>query len=758
MAAGRAVAAYSVAAGTAHRAVTVLAEERLIDVARGRRATVEWCPAAATSDWTDSLSSGVMLAVATVRGLGVVRIRRGTTVDPVAAMLAGALDEPEILRALQPGVGKSARKKPAAAVVLIALSPPCPADPRLVHELVDELYQSGWTTVTLAGALDTFDRDRGYRALDAVARNAGYLGVTRAGNRYAIVDLDDAVVAAAVPECSILFGHAVARAWAEAGLRVTVARNVTDATEGFRLGLQVLLGAAPPVPGGRPSDVAADLARYLGPDLALIDAIVSSHGDAGSAALVPLPTATVVAGTDALLVDVVGAGLQGVDPATSRLCAAALRQNGLPEHFRIDGDQRPYAGWQPTPPGLLATSRQLDASPPIARIVAALAAPAEAYENSDDRVLVAMRRMTKPWLEVAGSAERAALAAAGAVVASAGGVRQAWATVFAKDRIDRVELPLGFEIGNYSEADYDAVPGFVDAFKPLLEADSAAEGDCLRFRYFERAVIFEAERIVAAPFEQFVARVDIAEGISLMADYVGGRRVAVSRDSDGRVVRQAERNVYLPQPNYVALWRGQPIDVGKIERVDYGGDWRRLSWRTVVSPNGSATYDDGALTFAAAGPNRTRLTVFGRQLFTLPQALEALQLDLYPQVKHGLVTDAYRRFFTATFDNLEACYEGREFRVGRAPVGAAAMLPTAAFTLALDMAHDWLAEKPLSFRLSEWSPTRKAPVDTDADGFRHFAGRCADPGNTAGTTGWARRTAAELSSAWSADRDRVMGR
>ena len=31
----------------------------------------------------------------------------------------------------------------------------------------------------------------------------------------------------------------------------------------------------------------------------------------------------------------------------------------------------------------------------------------------------------------------------------------------------------------------------------------------------------------------------------------------------------AERNIYLPEPNYLALWGGLPIDVCKIELVEY---------------------------------------------------------------------------------------------------------------------------------------------------------------------------------------------
>ena len=65
----------------------------------------------------------------------------------------------------------------------------------------------------------------------------------------------------------------------------------------------------------------------------------------------------------------------------------------------------------------------------------------------------------------------------------------------------------------------------------------------------------------------------------------------------GRPVRQAERNIYLPQPNYLVLYQGKPIDVSKLEVVEYAADRHRLYWKTIGSENGSATYDDGIATF-----------------------------------------------------------------------------------------------------------------------------------------------------------------
>jgi hypothetical protein len=235
-----------------------------------------------------------------------------------------------------------------------------------------------------------------------------------------------------------------------------------------------------------------------------------------------------------------------------------------------------------------------------------------------------------------------------------------------------------------------------------------------------------------ADVDQFVARVDVAAGIRLMADYLGGRRVVVRGSEDpgrdpGRAepaperTRQAERNLYLPQPNYLAWWGGPPIDVCKLELVERGPDRHRLTWRTVSSPNGSATYDDGSLTFTRAGTGdagRTRVVVRGRQLFSLPPAWAGVDLAALPEVRNPLLEEAYRRFFTTTFDNLEACFEGRAYRIGRPPADPTEPLLTHSAELLLGLARDWLGGesgvRPLA---------GDAGAETvDAHGFRHVRG------------------------------------
>ncbi|HEX2705337.1 MAG TPA: hypothetical protein VHM65_06230, partial [Candidatus Lustribacter sp.] len=290
----------------------------------------------------------------------------------------------------------------------------------------------------------------------------------------------------------------------------------------------------------------------------------------------------------------------------------------------------------------------------------------------------------------------------------------------AKDDVARVEVSLGFDPGAHPPQDYAELAEMADGFERAgARAPERAPG--LRWTMVDEAVVFQTEREVMAPFTELTRRVDVAEGISLMADYLGGRRVPVSADADGRPLWQAERNIYLPQPNWVTAWGGLPIDVCKIELVERDPGRHRLSWRTVRSPNGSATYDDGSLTFEDTGRGTTVLRVAGRQLFALPAAWSAEGLALVPEVREPLVTESYRRFFAVTFDNLEACYEGRPFRVGRAPDGPDTALVTAVVRDLLAMGREGLGAPPENPR-GRRSGGRPAPGDVDARGFAHFRG------------------------------------
>ena len=143
------------------------------------------------------------------------------------------------------------------------------------------------------------------------------------------------------------------------------------------------------------------------------------------------------------------------------------------------------------------------------------------------------------------------------------------------------------------------------------------------------------------------------------------------------------------------------------------------SFREIGGLTGSATYDDGLLSFRRSGRG-TRVTVRGRQLFSLPPAWAGVDLDLWPEVRTPLLEEAYRRFFTTTFDNLEACFEGREFRIGRPAPDPREPLLTRSVELLLTAAREWVADRT-GPRAPTAGDTAQGPV-VDDHGFTHVRG------------------------------------
>jgi hypothetical protein len=623
--------------------------------------------------------------------------------------------------ALGPAVAALDPALTGPAVVLVRVRPPTPVDAAVVHALVDLLHDRGCRPVVVGAALHAYDRDRGHHSVPELARRAGLSGRTRSGTAYDVVDLGADLVSAPVPDASVLSGHLVSRVWAESATRVVVGRAVTDLVDGYAGCLATLLGAAPEVPGADPGDVATELLVHLPPGLAVVDALAASVGPDGARLPQPLDSRTLVVATDLLAADAATAALLGVDRSASALHGHALLVLGSPVG-RTEGRLTPLDGAHAAHPLARAAARSVAAEPRLARVLsAALGGPDEGAQPPDP-VLAAVRTVLAP-LVVAADDPTGHLPLA-AVLAAIGAARHgalAWSTGVDKGSIDRRVVSLGFDPTAYSDREFDSLPTFFAPFDRLVE-DLPVNADGMRWRLVDGATVFEVGRDVRADFDAWVARVDVAAGISLMADYLGGRRVSLTSATSGGTTRtrQAERNLYLPQPNYLAAWGGEPIDVCKIELVERNDDQHRLTWRTVSSPNGSAEFDDGSLTFTRS-PAGTRVVVRGRQLFALPPTWAGLDLAAVPELRNPLLEEAYRRFFTTTFDNLEACFEGREFRIGRPPMDPAEPLLTQALDLVLGAVTGWLDKGPAG--TGRQAPAgAPAGADVDAQGFRHVRG------------------------------------
>ncbi|HEV7147859.1 MAG TPA: DUF362 domain-containing protein, partial [Pedococcus sp.] len=449
------------------------------------------------------------------------------------------------------------------AVVLARLSQPTPASAAVIHEVVDLLVEAGCVDVAVGYSLTAYDRDRGHRSVHTLARQAGVRGRTERGRAYDLVDLAADPIEAPVPETAVLHGRPVSSAWARAGTRVLVARAVTDLLDGYAGCLATLVGAAHEVPGAEVADVAVDLLAHLPPTLVVVDALQPSVGADGARLPDAVEAGIVLVGSDALVADTALAALLGQDRSNSRLIQRAIERLGSPEGI-VDGELSAIQGARSAHPLARTAARQAAADPPWERVLSAAIGGPDAGAEDADLVLATIRGLVTPLVSAADDAlgQSGLTALLGTAAALQLGA-DAWSTGFDKSAVGRREAPLGFEPSIFSGQDYDTLPDFFAPFDTLLEV-LTPNADGMRWRQVDDATVFEMARDLAADFDEFVARVDVGAGISLMADYLGGRRVTVTGDDvpvAPGLTRQAERNLYLPQPNYLAWWGGQPIDV-----------------------------------------------------------------------------------------------------------------------------------------------------------------------------------------------------
>jgi uncharacterized protein (DUF362 family) len=657
----------------------------------------------------------------------------------LAQVAAAAQVEPVDLRiAIKPELGAFARNSPTATA------------PILVELLFDLLHDAGFANVVVASARDSSALWAENRDVLVLADLLGYRFATPKGRPYDIVDLGEDLVPDSFPEGTLLHGSGLARAWLEAQYRIVFAKNRTDEQTGYALCLDSLLGVLPLEDKDYyyhhrfdAGEVAAELLRTTPVQFAIIDAVVSAHGSAGSRAPTSIATGTLIASRHILLADYAGAAKMGLDPYASLISAQALRTIGLPQKFRIEGNLAPYPGWKNVHPLLADSIRQREAWVGASRML-------KPWLQSVDGELFPFKSPINQRLnDVLASyfakpdAEPGAFWTLVAINYYLAGIHrsvEAYRTLFSKDGLRRREVSLGLDLAKLSLPDYERI---ADELLPIADLVGSLTPDAtgLRWRYLQEAVAFQFERVIPVPFDEFVTKVEISRTIQYMNDYIGGNAVPASRDESHRVTHQAERNLYLPQPNYLVLYQGDVIDVTKLEYATYSANCQRMFWKTIKSENGSARFDDGIVTFTRENGS-TRVTICGRQLFNLPLFWQAVNLDLTPELKNALVTDAYSTFFRRTMANLEAVAEGREIRIGRpwhdpAVAPGTETLPTEQLTqtfvnLKDKVGDNWLRDITGLLHLKRPETT---PIAVDADGFRHFSAQA--PGGSRATARFA---------------------
>lgn len=584
---------------------------------------------------------------------------------------------------------RCAGRPPAALRIVIkpelagfAADSPCITDPRLVELLIDALHEHGYGSATVVGTADSSALWAENRDLLALSDLLGYRFVTPGGRPYAISDLAEGSAQFDFPPHSALRGGTVSRLWCDADARIVFTKNRTDEAAGYALCLDTLIGVLPLTDKDlhyrarrHPGDVAAALLEAAPVDFCLIDAMISAHGNGGRRAPEPISTDTVIAAPHIILADYAGALKMGLDPAVSPMFAHAQHRFPLPRRYAVAGALDVYPGWKNVPAPLLQACQLRQAAGSLSRLV-------EPWLQCLDPELFPLKHPINArmnaliggfFASTGTSPSREGLfVLANLLVGVAGRMVGAYRTLFAKDALHQSAAPLGIDTSTIEESAFAALVDDLRRLEPVAAAAPAAS-DELRWRFVDDAVVFEYTRVVPIDYGDFVRRVDVARTIEFMNDYLGGVVVPLARDDAGRPVRQAERNIYLPQPNYLVLYQGKPIDVSKLEVVEYDPDRNRLYWKTIASENGSAVHDDGIATFARAAEG-TRISIMGRQQFVLPLFWQVFDPKMIPELHAALLSHAYQTFFDRTAANFEALVEGREIRIGR-PVDEAAIPP-----------------------------------------------------------------------------------
>ncbi len=691
-------------------------------------------------------------AVAVVRKAG----------TPAAELLDQALAASGFWTLLAARVNATGRSQNELSIAIkpdldvVEVGSPAGTDPELVEALIARLREEGYAQVVVCDGRNRSDPWLLNRDAYCVPDLVGYTFEAPAGRPYEVAWVDDqprgvpihapsGAAAADAGEQALQ----VNRAWVDADVRITFGAAKTDDTWGYALTVQNLLGlvsSAGTAARWSPEDRCLHILRHVPPHFAILDAVVSSHGSAGAFMPRPLATDTVIASASSLLVDWVAALKMGQDPYDSPINRLALERLGAPGSWSLVGDTAPWNDWKNPAPTLLEAGRVRARWPALDELVRAVVRPTDRerfpfravlLDQLNATVVEKFEGLSDAWVR------EAVLGLAATLLAWVARARNALAYTVSKGRIARSEAPLTLDLGALDARAYDETRGMVEGYARVLEG-APTDPRGFRIRTIGGHIHFAASRVLPLDFDDFVARVDVAASIRYMNDYLGGSFTVVEADAAGRPVRQAERNVYLPQPNWVGVFGGQEIDVEKVERIAYEKDAHTIWWRTLNSPNDSADSDDGSVVFARTPAGQVEVRIFARQRFRLPASVASARVERWPGVHGPLVSEAYGSFFDGTLSNLRAAYAGEPFRIGAPARGDSDpdhgdVYSVAAGAMAfLNRVLGWTTNAPpaaATDRATTADGHTATPGEIDELGFAHFPGFDA-PGHFANRPGW----------------------
>lgn len=615
-------------------------------------------------------------------------------------------------------------------------------DPQLVEYLIDLLHDRGFSEVAVVDSRNSFDLYLENRDVQILADMLGYAYITPKGRDYDILDLGEALHHSPFEAQDLLHTTTLSDHWLNADFRLIFGKNMTDEVNLYHLCAANLLAILPLRDKEyhyrhrfNPADLLVELLNSARVDFCIIDAYISNHGNGGTRCGRPLDTHTFIASDNLLLTDYAAAKKMGGDLQESPLYSRALREIGLPRPHRIEGDTSVYHGWINIHPLLADSARRRERWAAANQLL-------HPWMQSVDQQLFPLKDPLNGQINQRASKFLSGIddnptvfwsvVALNYLIAWFYQVAENYQTMYWKDRLMQREVPLNIACDAYPLSDYESIAAYLAPLEQRVLKLTADESG-LRWCYHQDgSILFEFSRTIPVDYDAFVSRVDITRSIQFMNDYIGGLIVPQQQDNKGRTTHQIERNLYLPQPNYLALFQGEEIDVTKLEHIQYEKERQQIFWKTVLSENGSATYDDGSVLFKRTEDGETHISIFGRQLFTLPLFWQVVDLDRYPILKNFLVTHAYTIFFTNTMANFEAVNEGRDVRIGRAWNPRAGEVDDElnhqplstqlidVITKVQEFADESLPGKGEPWLTQIFTAYKPTPAHIDDDGFSHF--------------------------------------
>ncbi len=549
-------------------------------------------------------------------------------------------------------------------------------DPELVEYFIDLLYAKGFSNITIGDSCDGSDLWLENRNALILADLLEYNYTTTSGHDYEIADLSDDLVDFDFPMGSLLHGTPLSDTIVKADFIILFSKNKTDQCHYFSLGLHNFLRMLPLRnksyhyhQHADVGDICYELAQSVKIDFCLIDAFNSNHSKMGSYANTPIATLTIIAGQDMVKTDAAAVIKMGLKLENSALYKKIIALESPFDSSNVTGSLEQYSHWQNTDLVISESSKYRKQAFYLENMIEPFffQVDAEIFPFKEP-LQQQINEFINPLYHRANTSSSGYnfVVLANCFIGILARGYKSFNLQMNKNSLWQQRVPLNVEAEKYKLKDYRDTGPYLDLLRKELTKLIELNETGLSWSFYEgQSILFQYVRRLPMNFDDFVSYVDVSKSIQYMNDYIGGLIVPIKVNQSGKNTYQLERNLYLPQPNYLAMAGGKNIDVTKLEFIKYTKNEHKIVWKTVFSENQSAEFDDGWVSFRRSGNDHVEINIFGRQLFTLPAFWQFSGIDHYPFMKSILVEDAYTHFFKTTMANFEAVAEGRDVKIGK---------------------------------------------------------------------------------------------